>query len=116
MRLFPKAAVHWEGKVHEHAVCTVPHEALSESMDHYTYAAFADWWRKAGQYTTIWADDAYVRGKRASYGKAASHALLGMLKVYLLQGGFLEGSMGIIATLQHGIYTAMKYAKLAEKK
>ena len=53
--------------------------------------------------------------KRASYGKAASHALLGMLKVYLLQGGFLEGSMGIIATLQHGIYTAIKYAKLAEK-
>ena len=38
-----------------------------------------------------------------------------MLKVYLLQGGFLEGSMGIIATLQHGIYTAIKYAKLAEK-
>ena len=115
VRLFPKTAVHWEGKVHEHAVCSAPLVALSESLDHYTYAAFADWWRKSDQYTTIWADDAYARGKKASYGKAASHALLGMLKVYLLQGGFLEGSMGILATLQHGVYTAMKYAKLAEK-
>ena len=115
MRLFPKAAVHWEGRSTNTPFAHCLSEALSERMDHYTYAAFADWWRKAGQYTTIWADDAYARGKRASYGKAASHALLGMLKVYLLQGGFLEGSMGIIATLQHGIYTAIKYAKLAEK-
>ena len=83
-------------------------------MDHYTYAAFADWWRKAGQYTTIWADDAYARGKGQAM-ESSQPCPLGMLKVYLLKGGFLEGSMGIIATLQHGIYTAIKYAKLAEK-
>lgn len=39
---------------------------------------------------------------------------MGMVKAYVLEGGFLEGSMGFVATLQHGIYTAMKYMKLAE--
>ncbi len=115
-RLFSRTCVSYFGKVHEHPECSVPIVALSEAMQHYTYDSYASWWNKAGHYTTIWAKDAAARGKEATAGKAAGHALLGMFKVYILQGGFLEGSMGVIATLQHGIYTAMKYMKLAEYK
>lgn len=90
VRLFPKAAVHWEGKVHEHAVCTVPLEALSERMDHYTYAAFADWWRKAGQYTTIWADDAYARGKGQAMEKQPAMPFWACLRSIFSKEDFLK--------------------------
>lgn len=115
-RLFPRDTVEWVGKVHERPECRLPLADLGEAMHHFTYDTYQQWWNKAGQYTTIWAEDAYARGKRATAGAAVGHALGGMVKVYLLQGGFLEGSMGFIAALQHGLYTAMKYMKLVEKQ
>ncbi len=115
-RLFPRDTVEWVGKVHERPECRLPQKDLPEALLHYTYDSYEQWWNKAGQYTTIWAEDARARGKKATAGAAVGHALGGMLKVYVLQGGFLEGSMGFIATLQHGLYTAMKYMKLVEKQ
>ena len=114
-RLFPAGQVRWEHKVHERPVCPLPLTALTESLRHFTYDSFQQWWDKAGHYTTIWARDAFEQGRRATAAQAAHHALGGMFKVYLLEGGILEGSMGFIATLQHGIYTAMKYMKLVER-
>ena len=115
-RLFPRDTVKWVGKVHERPECWLPMKELQEALLHHTYDSYQQWWNKAGQYTTLWAEEAYTRGKRATVGAAVRHALGGMLKVYLLQGGFLEGSMGFIATLQHGLYTAVKYMKLMEKQ
>lgn len=114
-RLFPNRTVTWTGKVHERPECGLPCTALSETMEHHTYDSYAQWWDKAGHYTTIWANDAWERGRRATPAAAALHAFAGMCRVYLLQGGITEGSMGFIAMLQHGLYTAMKYMKLAEK-
>ncbi len=114
-RLFPTAQVRWVGRVHERPEAGLPKKDLPEAMHHYTYTSFQQWWDKAGHYTTIWADDAAARGRTCTPGTAAGHALAGMFKVYILQGGITEGAMGFIATLQHGIYTAMKYMKLAEK-
>ena len=113
-RLFPREKVCWVGKVHERPECPLPVTELGESLHHYTYDSFAQWWNKAGHYTSLWAEEARERGIKATARTAAGHALLGMVKAYVLEGGFLEGSMGFIAALQHGIYTAMKYMKLAE--
>jgi glycosyltransferase involved in cell wall biosynthesis len=115
-RMFPLHKVTWVGKVHERPECPLPRKDLPEVITHHTYESYSEWWNKAGHYTTIWADDAWEQGRRATLGKAVSHAIAGMIRVYLLQGGFLEGAAGILAALQHGLYTAMKYAKLAEKE
>ena len=114
-RLFPVSQVRWIGRVHERPEAALPKKDLPEALLHYTYTSFQQWWDKAGHYTTIWAEEAAARGRTCTAGTAAGHALAGMVKVYLLQGGITEGAMGFIATLQHGIYTAMKYMKLAEK-
>lgn len=114
-RLFPTSQVQWVGRVHERPECSLRKKDLQEAMKHYTYTSFQQWWDKAGHYTTIWAQEAAARGKTCTAGTAAGHALAGMFKVYILQGGITEGAMGFIATLQHGIYTAMKYMKLAER-
>lgn len=114
LRLFPTKAVHWENKVHERPVCSFKKEILRGFIEHYTYDSWQQWWYKAGKYTTIWAEDVHSRGKRTSVGSAFWHALYGFIRAYIVQLGFADGWSGIYSSLQHFIYTLMKYLKLLE--
>ena len=91
-RLFPREKVCWVGKVHERPECPLPVTELGESLHHYTYDSFAQWWNKAGHYTSLWAEEARERGKKATARTAAGHALLGMVKAYVLEGGSWKGA------------------------
>lgn len=113
-RLFPTAAVKWEHKVHERAICALPEEELKGWLEHYTYDGLEQWWNKAAHYTTIWAEDQYAKGKRVGVGAAFTHSLSGFFKAYLLQRGFWDGWAGVYSSLLHVMYTAMKYLKLYE--
>lgn len=114
MRLFPLKSVHWENKVHERPICSLPKEKLNGFIEHYTYESWQQWWDKAGKYTTIWAEDVYSKGKRTSLGGAFFHALYGFIRAYIIQIGFIDGWSGLYSGLQHFIYTMMKYLKLYE--
>lgn len=114
IRLFPAKKVHYENKVHERPVCDLSKEKLNGYIEHYTYDSWQSWWDKAGHYTTIWAEDAYNHGKRTGVGGAFLHAFYGFLRAYIVQLGFLDGWSGLYSSLQHFIYTMMKYLKLYE--
>lgn len=114
IRLFKTKAVNWEGKVHERPVCEMPKERLKGYIEHYTYENWQDWWNKAGHYTSIWAEDAYKRNKKTSLGSAFFHAAYGFFRAYIIQAGFIDGWSGLYSSLQHFIYTLMKYLKLYE--
>ena len=114
LRMFKTNNVHWENKVHEHPVCNMPKECLKGYIEHYTYENWQDWWEKAGKYTSIWAEDAFNRGKRTSVGSAFFHASYGFLRAYIIQLGFIDGWSGLYSSLQHFIYTLIKYLKLYE--
>lgn len=70
IRMFKTDSVHWENKVHERPVCSMPKECLNGFIEHYTYESWQDWWEKAGRYTSIWAEDAYNNGKKQDVGSA----------------------------------------------
>lgn len=114
IRLFPAKEVYYENKVHEHPVCDLSKERLIGYIEHYTYDNWQSWWDKAGHYTTIWAEDSYVHGKKVSIGSAFIHAFYGFMRAYIIQLGFLDGWSGLYSSLQHFIYTMMKYLKLHE--
>lgn len=114
LRLFPTKRVRWVNKVHEKPVCDFPKEKLKGFIEHYTYTSWQQWWDKAGHYTSIWADDVYEKGKRTSISGAFFHATYGFIRAYILQLGFLDGWSGLYSSLQHFIYTLMKYLKLYE--
>lgn len=114
LRLFPTDSVKWVNKVHEKPVCDLPKENLNGFIEHYTYDSWQQWWNKAGHYTTIWAEDVYNKGKRISIGGAFFHAAYGFIRAYIIQLGFLDGWSGLYSSLQHFIYTMMKYLKLYE--
>lgn len=114
LRLFPTQTVHWENKVHERPICNLPKEKLQGFIEHYTYSSWQQWWDKAGKYTTIWAEDNFAKGKRTSLGACLGHSVYGFIRAYIIQLGFIDGWSGLYSSLQHFIYTMMKYLKLYE--
>ena len=113
-RMFPREKVKWMNKVHEHPDCNLPKKTLRGHIEHHTYENFQHWEEKCTKYTTIWAQDAYARGKRTSLGGILGHGIGGFFKVLVLQAGFLDGWMGFYTCFHHLFYTQMKYLKLYE--
>ena len=113
-RLFPRLKVKWEHKVHERPVCHLPKQKLSGTLMHYTYDSWQQWLNKAGQYTSIWAEDSFNKGKRVGKSAALTHGFYGFIRAYFLQLGFLDGWAGLYSSLQHFFYTLLKYWKLYE--
>lgn len=118
-RLFPRKDVTWIGKVHEHPECRLPMVNLPGHIEHYTYRNWQEWEVKLCRYTTIWAEDAFNRGKRTSLSGVLLHSTGGFLKMFIVRRGFMDGWMGLCLCCTHFFYTMLKYLKLydmCEKK
>lgn len=113
-RMFPRGQVTWINPVHEHAESPLPLENLPGHIEHYTYKNWHHWEGKLCQYTTIWAEEAYARGKRISLGGIFLHSLGGFFKMFVSRAGFLDGWMGTYMCFNHFFYTMLKYLKLHE--
>ena len=116
IRMFKTDSVHWENKVHERPVCSMPKECFKGFIEHYTYENWQDWWEKAGRYTSIWAEDAYDQGKKTNISSPFFHAMYGFFRAYIIELGFLDGWSGLYSSILHFSYTILKYMKLYEIK
>lgn len=113
-RMFPRTKVKWVNKVHEHPQCSLTVEHLDGHIIHYTYKDWQHWEIKLCQYTTIWANDAFVQGRRVSRSGIFIHSLGGFVKMFFLRVGFMDGWMGLYMCFNHFFYTMLKYLKLYE--
>lgn len=113
-RLFKTSHVQWINKVHEKPLCEDKLEVLEGFIKHYTYINWEQWLKKFDQYTSIWAQDAYARGKKVTLYGAFGHAFFGFLQMAFLKKGILDGGMGLAMSCNHFFYTLMKYLKLIE--
>ena len=111
-RLFPRNSVTWVGKVHEHPECSLPLEKLPGHIAHYTYRNWQEWEEKMSRYSTLWAEEAYHKGRRASLPEALLHGIGSLFSTLLLRLGFLDGWMGICLCCMYFSYTMLKYLKL----
>lgn len=111
-RLFPRESVTWVGKVHEHPECSLPLEKLPGHIEHYTYRNWQEWEEKMARYSTLWAEEAYHKGRRASLPEALLHGIGSLFSTLLLRLGFLDGWMGICLCCMYFSYTTLKYLKL----
>lgn len=114
LRMFPRTKVTWVNKVHEHPECNLPTKNLPGHVEHHTYADWHEWEEKLCLYTTIWAEDAYKRGKRTSMPGILLHSIGGFFKMFVLRKGFLDGGIGSYLCCTHFFYTMLKYLKLHE--
>ena len=111
-RLFKVKNVHWVNKVHEKPVCEDKLEVLNGHIEHYTYQNWEQWLNKFNQYTSIWANDKYVIGKRVTLIEGLSHSVFGFFQMLIIKKGILDGSLGFVLCVMHFFYTLTKYLKL----
>jgi glycosyltransferase involved in cell wall biosynthesis len=111
LRLFPRDAVTVRGLVHETFVTDLPEVRLAGPLYHCPYRTWNDMIRKLDAYTESWARER--RGRPVGVLRdMVLRPTWALIKVYIFNGGFLDGRMGWMFAVHHAYYTFMKYAKL----
>ena len=111
-RFFPRLQGRWEGSVHEGIKSDLTVATLPGELIHYPYDSWEQYFNKFNQYTTIWAQSAYERGKKTSLFAALLRATAAFAKMFIINLSFLDGLLGIVLTCHHFSYTLAKYTKL----
>ena len=111
-RLFPRDAVHWEGYVHEVAVCSLPQKIVDGTLHHYTYTTWSQYMEKLNKYTSMAAESSFKRGKKIGAAGIFAHSWFAFFKLYILKQGFRDGYYGLVMSVMAGIYDLVKYLKL----
>jgi len=115
LRLFRKGRARYGADlVHERLEVEGKIGRLRGHLDHYSYASRAEFLAKLEEYSSLWAEQAYARGKRPRWQHRFSF-LAGFSGRYLLKGGFLDGRPGLTWAVLAGRHSSAKYAKLAER-
>lgn len=113
LRMFPRQAIKWQGKVHESVVCDLPVKKLQGYLKHYTYDDWEQYFAKMNQYSSIGATNNKLKGKNAYfYRDIFMRPIFAFVKMYFLKLGFLEGKLGYVLSINYANYTMTKYLKL----
>ena len=86
---------------------------LRGHLDHFSYPTLSDFLGKLDEYSTLWARQAFQRGRRFRWYHALS-LVTGVLGRYLWKRGILDGVAGASWAVLAGFHSYMKYAKLSE--
>ena len=111
-RLFPRGSVHWEGRVHERPETSLETRRLQGMLQHRTYETWTQYFMKFNRYTSLAAEEAFAKGKRASCGTVIGHASFAFVHDYILRRGFLDGFFGFVMSVTAAVYVMTKYLKL----
>jgi glycosyltransferase involved in cell wall biosynthesis len=79
---------------------------------HYTYWSMEQYFEKFDRYTRHAAGDMFKRGKTVSAFNLFFRAPLRFFNRYIIRGGFLDGTPGLILCILTSFYSFTKYAKL----
>lgn len=115
VRLFDRRRARWQGAlVHESVAVQGRVGRLRAELEHHPYADVSDHLRRIDRYTTLWAQQAFARGRRARRLELYLGAHWAFFRNYVLRGGFRLGRAGLIVSLLNAGYTFAKLAKLHE--
>lgn len=112
-RLFPKAAVRWEGLVHAKPHYDLPETHLGRLI-HYTYKNWDHYFKKLDQYANLWAQNAFENGRTTTPVGAWIRLLWNQFKMFFLNLGLLGGPVCWALCFLNGEYTLKKYLKLMD--
>lgn len=113
LRLFDRRRGRFEGDlVHESVKVDGPVGRLKGEIIHRPYRDEADHLRRIDRYTTLWAESAHRKGRRAVTGFGEAASVFAFLRNYLLKGGILLGPVGLKVSRLNALYVRQKFAKL----
>ncbi len=115
LRLFDRRHARWsDDAVHEKVVAAGEVGTLQGDLLHESAETLATYLTKQNRYTSLAAEDAVARGRRASATKVVLSPLLRFVKFYLVRGGFLDGLPGLVHVSIGCFNSFTKYAKMLE--
>jgi glycosyltransferase involved in cell wall biosynthesis len=112
LRLFRSRLRYNAKRVHEHVEFDGLVGELTVSLTHEPYASLDSWFEKLGRYSRWWADDRFEKGRRAGVFSVVFRPPLRFLTMYLVRGGFLDGSRGAVLASMAAVSVMAKYARL----
>jgi glycosyltransferase involved in cell wall biosynthesis len=114
LRLFRRDKGRFSGDtVHEKVKLSGRLGRLSTPIEHDSITDVDDARDKIARYSAAAAAQLIEKGARGSIGKALSHAAWAFIYSYLLQLGFLDGTVGIRVAAYKASYTYQKWARVA---
>jgi glycosyltransferase involved in cell wall biosynthesis len=115
LRLFRRSAGRYEEReVHEEVSLPAPVPVLEKKLRHFPYRLVDQHFRKIDEYSSRGARDYVANGGRVPLLNMLLHPPFRFLRMYLLQGGILDGSRGFILCLLSSYGVFLKYAKAWE--
>jgi glycosyltransferase involved in cell wall biosynthesis len=115
VRLWRRGRGQFENRlVHEKLLVEGKVGRLSHIMRHYTYPHLGVALTKMNHYSTIWARESFLKGKKGGIIQGWSRALWSFLRGYVVRAGFLDGWQGFVLAVTNSIGTFYKYIKLKE--
>jgi glycosyltransferase involved in cell wall biosynthesis len=115
LRLFDRRHARWsDDAVHEKVIAHGEVGTLAGDLFHDSAESLESYMTKQNRYTTLAAQEAIARGKRAGAARLLLSPLLRFIKFYFLRLGFLDGVPGLVHILIGCGNSFAKYAKIAE--
>lgn len=115
VRLFNKVSANFNNKsVHEGLVINGTIGSLKNDLNHFTDPTIKHYFSKFNNYTSLAANELFIKGKKSSLSDFLIRPLFLFVKMYIFRLGFLDGLHGLILALFSSFYVFTKYAKLWE--
>ena len=113
VRLFDRQRAGFDdAPVHEAIRTDGPVGRLPGVLRHYTYETMEQYIGKLDRYTTLAAERLHAEGRRATPLAAVVRSQAAFWRMWLLQGGVLDGAPGTVLCLSSSFYVLSKYVKL----
>jgi len=110
LRLFRRARARFEGAIHEQVIGVGDAPRLAGALLHHPYRTWPDYERKLWRYARANARMAYDAGRRVGPAPMLVRPPLRFLRMYLAQGGILDGAAGLALC---GLTTTAVFLKYA---
>ena len=112
-RLFKRGTARFsDDVVHERLIFSGVSQRLKNPLQHFSFRDFSQVLQKLDRYSTASAQQAFARGKRATFGSALGHGLWAFIRTYLIKAGFLDGAQGFALAISNAEGTYYKYLKI----
>jgi glycosyltransferase involved in cell wall biosynthesis len=115
LRLFRRERARYDDAlVHESLELSGREDELEAPLLHFTYRTLDDYLAKLASYTARGAADLGRRGERPTLATLLLRPPARFLRMYVLQGGFLDGMAGLVLCLLTAYSVWLKYAQAWE--
>ncbi|MBK5255835.1 MAG: glycosyltransferase family 2 protein [Vicinamibacteria bacterium] len=113
LRLFDRRRGRFAGDlVHESVNVDGPVGRLEGEIIHRPYRDEEEHLRRIDRYTTLWAQAAYAKGRRARLGVGEAASVFAFIRNYIFKRGLLMGWIGYRISRLNAFYVRQKFAKL----